>query len=48
MTFVTYSVMVGQALKTADALAERGIDVEVIDLRTLVPLDLDTIEASVP
>lgn len=47
VTLVTYSVMVGQALKAADKMAERGIDVEVIDLRTLVPLDLETIETSV-
>jgi 2-oxoisovalerate dehydrogenase E1 component beta subunit len=38
---------VHQALEAADVLAEEGISVEVIDLRTLVPLDFDTIRASV-
>jgi pyruvate dehydrogenase E1 component beta subunit len=39
--------MVQKALKAAEELAERGIDAEVIDLRTLAPLDLDTVAASV-
>jgi len=47
VTVVAYSVMVGKALLAAEKLAEDGIDVEVIDLPTLAPLDLDTIEASV-
>jgi pyruvate/2-oxoglutarate/acetoin dehydrogenase E1 component len=39
--------MVYRALEAADKLAEEGISVEVIDLRTLKPLDMDTIAASV-
>ena len=46
-TVVTYGFMVGEALKAAERLAEDGIDVEVIDLRTIVPLDLETVEESV-
>ncbi|MEE8332670.1 MAG: pyruvate dehydrogenase complex E1 component subunit beta [Alphaproteobacteria bacterium] len=47
VTIVTFSIMVGKALEAADALAADGIEAEVIDLRTLRPLDLDTIIASV-
>ena len=36
---VSYSIGVGLALQAADALAEEGIEAEVIDLRTLRPLD---------
>ena len=36
-----------RALEAADALAQEGIDCEVIDLRTIVPLDVDTVAASV-
>jgi pyruvate dehydrogenase E1 component beta subunit len=39
--------MVGKALEAAEILAPEGIDVEVIDPRTLVPLDKETIFASV-
>lgn len=39
--------MVGQSLKAADLLAEDGISAEVIDLRTLIPLDTETISESV-
>jgi pyruvate dehydrogenase E1 component beta subunit len=39
--------MVGEALAAAEVLAESGIDVEVIDPRTLAPLDMGTIIASV-
>jgi pyruvate dehydrogenase E1 component beta subunit len=39
--------MVGKALEAAEALATDGIDAEVIDLRTLRPLDTDTIVDSV-
>ena len=42
-TIVTYSVGVGVALDAAEKLAEEGIDAEVIDLRTLRPLDESTI-----
>ncbi len=44
---VSYGVMVGKALAAADRLASDGIEAEVIDLRTLMPLDLDTVEESV-
>ena len=47
VTLVSYSICVGQALEAADKLAEQGIDAEVIDLRTLRPLDMDTVLASV-
>ncbi|MHC1785236.1 MAG: pyruvate dehydrogenase complex E1 component subunit beta [Anaerolineaceae bacterium] len=47
ITLVTYSRMVLRALEAAEILAKEGIDVEVIDLRTLKPLDIDTITASV-
>jgi 2-oxoisovalerate dehydrogenase E1 component len=47
ITLVTYSRMVLTALEAAAALAQEGIEVEVIDLRTLKPLDIDTIVASV-
>jgi len=39
--------MVGRALEAADRLAEQGISAEVIDLRTIRPLDTDTIVNSV-
>ncbi|MBX9746703.1 MAG: pyruvate dehydrogenase complex E1 component subunit beta [Hyphomonadaceae bacterium] len=47
VTITAHSRMVGLALKAADHLAEQGIDAEVIDLRTLRPLDTDTIIESV-
>jgi pyruvate/2-oxoglutarate/acetoin dehydrogenase E1 component/TPP-dependent pyruvate/acetoin dehydrogenase alpha subunit len=47
VTLVTYSRMVFRALEAAEVLAREGIDVEVIDLRSLKPLDLDTIVTSV-
>ncbi len=47
VTIVAYSVMALHAEEAADTLAEEGIDAEVIDLRSLVPLDLDTVLASV-
>ncbi|HRP12344.1 MAG TPA: pyruvate dehydrogenase complex E1 component subunit beta, partial [Terricaulis sp.] len=47
VTLTAHSRMVGLALKAADQLAEEGIDAEVIDLRTLRPLDTDTIIESV-
>jgi len=47
VTIVTYSRMVLRALEAAKILAEDGIDVEVVDLRTLKPLDIDTVVASV-
>ncbi len=47
VTITAHSRMVGLALKAAEQLAEEGIDCEVIDLRTLRPLDSDTIVESV-
>ena len=47
LTIVTWSREVNFALEAANALAEEGVDVEVLDLRTLVPLDWDAIKASV-
>lgn len=46
-TLVTYSRMVHVAMQAAEKLAEKGISVEVIDLRTLNPLDAETVIASV-
>jgi pyruvate/2-oxoglutarate/acetoin dehydrogenase E1 component len=46
-TLVTYSRMVHVALAAAETLAAAGIALEVIDLRTLNPLDMDTVIASV-
>lgn len=47
ITVISYSRMVHEALAAADMLAGEGIDVEVIDLRTIVPLDLDAVIGSV-
>lgn len=46
-TVVVYSVMVTHALEAAELLADDGIEVEVIDLRSLVPLDMRTVMESV-
>lgn len=43
VTIVSYSIGVGLALEAADKLADEGINAEVIDLRTLRPLDKQTI-----
>jgi 2-oxoisovalerate dehydrogenase E1 component len=47
ITLVTYSRMVYRALEAAEILAKEGIDVEVVDLRTLKPLDINTVVGSV-
>ena len=47
VTIVTISLMVHRALDAADALAARGVQAEVIDLRSLVPLDREAIAESV-
>jgi len=47
ITITAFSIMVGRALQAADLLAEHGISAEVIDLRTIRPLDSDTIVKSV-
>ncbi len=47
ITFVSYGAMVHSALKAADELEKEGISAEVIDLRTVSPIDYETILASV-
>ena len=47
VTITAFSIMVGRALEAADQLAEQGISAEVIDLRTIRPLDIETIVTSV-
>jgi acetoin:2,6-dichlorophenolindophenol oxidoreductase subunit beta len=47
VTCVTYSAMVHEAVAAAKELVEEGYEVEVVDLRTVKPLDTDTILASV-
>jgi pyruvate dehydrogenase E1 component beta subunit len=47
VTIVAWSMGMSYALQAADALAKDGIDAEVIDLRTLKPMDVGTIVASV-
>ena len=47
ITIVAFSIMVGKALEAANELEKNGINVEVINLRTLRPLDLETIINSV-
>ena len=47
VTIVTFSIMVGVALEAAAKLAEQGIEAEVINLRTIRPLDTGTVVDSV-
>lgn len=47
LSFITYGHNVYHCLAAADQLAERGVSAEVIDIRSLVPLDEETIVASV-
>ena len=47
VTIVSHSRMVGRCLEAAEILAGEGINAEVIDLRTIRPLDTDTVIASV-
>ena len=47
VTIVAFSIMVGVAMKAAETLAEQGIEAEVINLRSLRPLDTSTIVESV-
>lgn len=47
VTIVTFSIMVGKAMEAAQKLADQGIDAEVINLRTIRPLDRYTIIESV-
>ncbi|MEY8662447.1 alpha-ketoacid dehydrogenase subunit beta [Ligilactobacillus faecis] len=47
VTLITYGYMVHESLRAADELAKEGIEAEVVDLRTISPLDEETILASV-
>jgi len=47
VTLLTYGAMVTPSLEAADRLAKEGVEVEVIDLRTLLPFDREAIFASV-
>ncbi|PLR84049.1 alpha-ketoacid dehydrogenase subunit beta [Bacillus canaveralius] len=47
LTIVTYGAMVQESLKAAEELAKEGHSVEVIDLRTVAPIDIEAIVASV-
>ena len=47
LTIVAYSAMVHEALAVAEELAGEGTEIEVVDLRTVKPLDTDTVIASV-
>ncbi|AGA90476.1 pyruvate/2-oxoglutarate dehydrogenase complex, dehydrogenase component beta subunit [Thioflavicoccus mobilis 8321] len=47
VTLVTWSKMLGVAMQAAEQMTAEGIEVEVVDLRTLTPLDTDTILTSV-
>ena len=47
VTICAFSIMVGKAMEAAETLAAEGISAEVIDLRSLRPLDTETIVASV-
>jgi pyruvate/2-oxoglutarate/acetoin dehydrogenase E1 component len=47
LTIVTYAAMMHSSLEAAETLAKEGVDVEVVDLRTLLPLDKETILQSV-
>jgi pyruvate dehydrogenase E1 component beta subunit len=47
VTIITYGMMVHTSVKAAEELEKQGIKVEVIDLRTVSPIDIDTIVASI-
>ena len=47
VTVVASSIMVAKALEAADGLAGEGVEVEIVDLRTIRPLDVDAIVESV-
>ena len=47
VTLVSYSIGVGLCLEAAEKLAEMGIEAEIVDLRSLRPLDIDTVIESV-
>lgn len=47
LSIITYGAMVQESLKAAEQLEKEGVSAEVVDLRTISPLDIDTIIASV-
>lgn len=47
LTIVTYSAMVHEAMAAAEELSAEGVEVEIVDLRTVKPIDTDTVIASV-
>ena len=47
VSIITYGAMVRESIKAAEVLEKENIDVEIIDLRTVAPLDIETIIASV-
>jgi 2-oxoisovalerate dehydrogenase E1 component beta subunit len=47
VTIIAWGAMLYEAVAAADKAAEQGVSCEIVDLRTLWPLDIDTIEASV-
>lgn len=47
VTIVAHSIMVGRSLEAAEKLAKEGIKAEVINMRSIRPLDIDTIIKSV-
>ena len=47
LTIVTYGMMVHKSVNAARQLEKEGLSVEIIDLRTLLPIDMDTVLASV-
>ncbi len=47
LSIVTYGMMAHQALEAAEELAQRGVSAEVVDLRTIQPLDTETVLGSV-
>ncbi|MGG5808085.1 pyruvate dehydrogenase complex E1 component subunit beta [Falsiroseomonas sp. CW058] len=47
VTIVAFSIMVGMAMQAAEQLAAQGISAEVVNLRTLRPLDIETVARSV-
>jgi 2-oxoisovalerate dehydrogenase E1 component beta subunit len=47
VSIVTYGAMVHKALDAANAMADRGVSAEVVDLRTITPMDTETVLESV-
>jgi 2-oxoisovalerate dehydrogenase E1 component beta subunit len=47
VSVITYGAMVHKALEAAEALAQRGVSTEVVDLRTIYPMDEETVLASI-